>query len=287
MITVVLNAFKRTSFLAQQIKSIQEQTIEPQKILIWQNKAEVISDDIKSKVVFSECNENLGVWARFAYALNADTEYVCIFDDDTIPGKMWFENCLQTIKNYEGLLGARGLRFLSKKRYEPYRSFGWDSPNDKVVQVDIVGHAWFFRREWLGTFWRELPPVGYSKLAGEDMHFSYALQKYLNISTYVPPHPTSEIQLWGSLPDTGRSLGANTAALSAEDQGLKRFNNAFAYYIANGFQLVGDNSVSKPIVFGSGLNANPFLRKIANKSPLIQVLGRFVVSILKKINIYI
>jgi hypothetical protein len=30
------------------------------------------------------------------------------------------------------------------------------------------------------------------------MHFSYMLQKYANIPTYVPPHPRNNKELWGS-----------------------------------------------------------------------------------------
>jgi hypothetical protein len=44
-------------------------------------------------------------------ALLANTEYVCIFDDDTIPGKRWFENYLSTIKQYNGLLGTVDVLF--------------------------------------------------------------------------------------------------------------------------------------------------------------------------------
>ena len=74
------------------------------------------------------------------------------FDDDTIPGKKWFENCLETIKQNEGLLGTQGLRFKSKTRYSPNICIGWDNPNIKTEKVDIVGHCWFFKREWLSTF---------------------------------------------------------------------------------------------------------------------------------------
>ena len=44
-------------------------------------------------------NYNYGVWARFAYALNARTDYVCVLDDDTIPGNRWLGNCLNTYRN--------------------------------------------------------------------------------------------------------------------------------------------------------------------------------------------
>jgi hypothetical protein len=44
---------------------------------------------------------------------------------------------------------------------------------------------------------RELPDPKYNT-CGEDMHFSYMLQKYAGIPTIVPPHPKSDKSLWGS-----------------------------------------------------------------------------------------
>ena len=143
--------------------------------------------------VVTTSNANFGVWARFAYALNAQTEYICVLDDDTVPGSKWLENCVNTIKQTEGLLGAIGVVFKDHD-YINYDRHGWAAPNEKTVPVDIVGHSWFFKREWLGEFWREAP-IPESRICGEDMHFSYTLQKYLNLNTYVPPHQVNNKSL--------------------------------------------------------------------------------------------
>ena len=154
-ITVILNVYKRTNNLLKQIDAINAQTIKPKQILIWQNKGNnELPKNIFSKPYISCNNFNYGVWARFAFAFNAKTEYICVFYDDTIPGRKWFENCLNTMENHEGLLGTRGLRFKSKVRYSPNICYGWDNPNINTEKVDIVGHSWFFKREWLGAFWR-------------------------------------------------------------------------------------------------------------------------------------
>ena len=70
--------------------------------------------------------------------------------------------------------------------------------NEIPIKVDLVGHSWFFKKEWLSYMVRELPDPKYNT-CGEDMHFSYMLQKYLNIKTYVPPHPHNDKEMWGSL----------------------------------------------------------------------------------------
>ena len=55
---------------------------------------------------------NYGVWARFAFALNSTSDYVCVFDDDTIPSEKWFENCINCIENENnGLYGTIGVTF--------------------------------------------------------------------------------------------------------------------------------------------------------------------------------
>jgi len=75
--------------------------------------------------------------------------------------------------------------------------------------VDYVGHAWFFKREWLSHLWREKPPTWDN---GEDMHFSYTAQKYGGIQTYCPPHPEEIPEMHGSL--MGNELGVDSKATS-------------------------------------------------------------------------
>jgi hypothetical protein len=236
MITVVLNVYKRLNSLETQIRSIKEQSVKPKKIFIWNNSGRDIS--VKDKnIIQSSSSFNLGVWARFAYALNAKTKYVAIFDDDTIPGRKWFENCLSTIQRNKGLLGTRGVRFSSKKKYIVGEEYGWNHPNETTKKVDIVGHCWFFEREWLSIFWRELPSLKQSLYVGEDIHFSYLLKKYLNLNTYVPPHPKNNHQLWGSLPEYALKFGVDNNAISYDPKRQNEMNSVYLDYIKKGFQI--------------------------------------------------
>ena len=169
------------------------------------------------------CNYNFGVWARFYFAMNARNQYVVVFDDDTIPGKRWLENCMKTMETNEGLLGTVGLIYPQPKPphessyFEPYVRVGWPNKgnNNEPVQVDFVGHSWFFKKEWLSYLVRELPNPEYN-ICGEDMHFSYMLQKYANIPTFVPPHPIDDKELWGSL--KGNKYGADENSIWESNQ---------------------------------------------------------------------
>lgn len=236
-ITVILNGYKRPQFLETQVKFINEQTIKPKEIMLWQNAKDGFNLDLTSKLTTCVSNVNMGVWARFAYALNAKTEYICIFDDDTIPGKKWLENCVETIKTHEGLLGTIGLIYHSKNSYYPLVRYGWDNPNEETVRVDIVGHAWFFKREWLSAFWRELPPINLN-IVGEDMHFSFMIQKYLGLSTYVPPHPRNNKELWGS--SDGWNMGREANAISLVPKNIELMNSYLNELVKKGFKLINN-----------------------------------------------
>ena len=235
-IAVVLSAYKRLHHLEKQVNSIKNQTVKPYEILLWQNGIENIDDNLIKGFKYSKSNTNFGVWARFAYALNAVSDYICMFDDDTIPGNRWLENCLNTIETYDGLLGTVGLRYQSLDGYYPHTSHGWRGPSDSTIEVDIVGHSWFFRRDWLSYMWRELPDINASFIVGEDIHFSHMLQKYGDIKTFVPPHPLNDTSLWGSLPEYASKIGTDSAALSQNQANVISMNNVYLDAIKNGFK---------------------------------------------------
>jgi len=289
MITVVLNAYKRQQYLEQQIECVLSQSVPADRVLVWNNGEELGLKKFGDKVMVANNSHNLGVWSRFAYATNAETEYVCMLDDDTFPAHRFFENCLRQMEIEPALLGARGLRFLSSARYHPFVSFGWDAPNEKAEVVDIVGHAWFFKREWLGAFWRELPPLGTSRLVGEDMHFSFMLQKHLGIRTMVPPHPVMDTDIWGSDPDLAMRLGTSKEAVSQGEEALRKFDDALHRCTANGFKLCKDSpaTASAGIVIGPGITRVRFIKRIAQKFPMLGIWGRAIQRRLAEKNIHI
>lgn len=230
-VTVVLNGFKRPQHFIQQMDAVLNQTVKPKEIFFWQNGTNVEFPGASNFVTKAASNKNFGVWARFAFALNAKTEWICIFDDDTMPGNRWFENCLNSMKEKEGLMGTIGIRIHGDKGMYPLKRYGWshnppyDWNNENIMEVDFVGHSWFFKREWLSYFWRELPDKNHSMLIGEDMHFSYMLRKYGNINTYVPPHPSGDRSLWGSQPETAWGIGTDSAAISINPENRMDMSN--------------------------------------------------------------
>ena len=114
MISVILNGYKRPHALKEQYEAVKAQTVGDVDVMFWGNYDKSSMDkfppEVIEKCVTAFCNKNLGVWARFAFALNSFSQYICVLDDDTIPGAKWLENCLDTSKTHSGLLGCRGVR---------------------------------------------------------------------------------------------------------------------------------------------------------------------------------
>jgi glycosyltransferase involved in cell wall biosynthesis len=237
-ITVILSAFKRPQFLQEQIESIKNQSIQPKEIMIWNNNAD--STIQLDNITIANSNKNFGVWSRFAYALNAKTKYICIFDDDTIPGNRWLENCYETIKTYDGLLGAAGIIF-ENENYFPHKRCGWPAPNAKTTRVDIVGHSWFFKREWLPYLWIEKIDEDNFDLVGEDMTFPYALQKHLGLQTYVPNHPVNNKTLWGSIKGMRYGTSKNPIAISNSPENLNKMDTYYKLLLKRGFKIINEN----------------------------------------------
>ena len=249
-ITAILNLYKRPYTLIEQLTAVQNQSVPPTKIIIWKNFAEGIElpsipSELMKNVTIIQSSENYGVWARFTPGLLVNTEYVCIFDDDTIPQRKWFENCLNTQKTHPGLLGAIGLCFYEGNRYIYGARYGWDGPCDTPVEVDIVGHSWFFRQEWLGILWQFKPNYDIMLKAGEDIAFSYMLQKN-GIKTYVPPHPKDDIEMYGSHPEKAWKYGNDSAAISIHQSSLFTFDSILTNMIDNlGFETIANRKAKE------------------------------------------
>lgn len=210
-ITVILNCYRRPYNLEMQIASLRKQSIKPAQIWLWVNHHEDNENFDLSGLDVDRVFKNDFNWkfyGRFAAALLADTEYVAIYDDDTIPGSKWHENCLKTMKTNEGILGSAGI-ILNGNRYVQHERCGWPTQNRETTEVDLVGHAWFFKREWLRFLWQEKPTTWDN---GEDIQFGFMAKIYGGISTYCPPHPPDNKELHGSI--LGNELGIDSKATS-------------------------------------------------------------------------
>ena len=273
-IDVIINAYRRHDLLERQVYALEKQSIAPQNIFIWNNGEPINSRISTARVINSPVN--FGVWSRFFFAMNCESKFVAIFDDDTVPGLKFFENCLEHFECHPGIYGTRGLRFLSRNRYAPYHQYGWMEPNESLMEVDIVGHNWFLKTEWLPAFTRNLTLADKDNLAGEDIHLSFALQAELGIKTYVPPHPSGEQDLWGSIPELANRYGQDSSAISSSKSALSRFDKEVDKVCKNGFSLFYERSNEMNVnnIKIASLSRSTTLKRIIGKSPRMRRLAR-------------
>jgi len=251
LVTVILSGYKRIYALEEQLAAIKNQSFKDIDIFFWVN---LVNNEHSGNIpqnIINEChsvisNTNFGVWGRFALAINAQTPYICIIDDDTIPGSRWIENCLDTISKHNGVITTRGV-VMDKEHNntypmpQSYKAHGWCCPNEEVMQVDMGCHCWFFPKNILRAYWAEMPetiPMNY----GEDMHLSYIAQKYFDMGTYVAPHPVNEKEMWGSMPDTANKYGTDASAISWNNQANMGMNQYWNFIRNNGYKILADKT---------------------------------------------
>lgn len=233
MITAILTAYNRGYVLNEQIFAIKNQTIPPKEIYVIYNKGSEPKVKIQdSDVKIIDMNFNSKFHGRFAFALLSKTPYVAIFDDDTFPGKKWFELCITEMNAKEGIYGSAGV-IMKSECYNPHIKIGWNGKKfAESTEVDLVGHSWFVKRDWLKYMWYEEPA---SWTNGEDMQFSYLCQKYGNIKTYVTPYTDNKDE-WGSL--RGNEIGNDDmASFKIKNHSLDR-NNISKEYINRGWKIL-------------------------------------------------
>ncbi|RDU54610.1 hypothetical protein CQA49_04715 [Helicobacter sp. MIT 00-7814] len=247
-VSVVLNLYKRPQALKEQLRAIQNQSLKPKEILLYQDGVfegiEIPKEIEKEFDIIEISKENKGVWERFRFAQRrASSELVCVFDDDTIPGRDFLANCFLHMQKQEGLYGTTGV-VLQKPENYPYKDFftlGWRNPNKWCAEVDFVGHSWFFKKQWLETFFANTQSLQKYKVAGEDMGFSLALQK-IGVKTFVPAQPYGKFHLWGEIPESTQKISTNEVALYADLQNQKRFNDAMKECLELGFKILKNSN---------------------------------------------
>ena len=242
MISVVLNVYKRPEMLEKQIQAIKSQSVEikSDNIHVWYNKSDVNQSlPLDKEIRTYMCNWNTKFWGRFTIPLLVNTPYVALFDDDIVPPKDWFKNCLETINKSEtnGILGGSGV-VVDCKGYYPHHKFGWNGGHsDNTERVDLVGQAWFFRQEWIKYLFYEKP---FTWDNGEDIMFAYLAQKHGGINSFVPPHPEGNKDVWCTEYDISKVVGSDKNSSWKMGNHLPVRNEICVHCINNGWKTVNN-----------------------------------------------
>ena len=270
-VSVVLSAYKKPEALSVQLEAIENQTLKPREIYLFQDGIDGdyainFKPEILSRFTGTCINtSNKGVWERFRFAGSAKSEYVCIFDDDTIPGKRWLENCHYSSQLQEGIYGTIGIIVRDPQHY-PKKCWrtGWRRPYGKTSRVDFVGHSWFLRREYLGWMFDGTEKYQGFKYTGEDMCLSFKAMQH-GIKTFVPPHPFYDTELWGSDPEYGMKYGDDYNAVSMNDENIKAMSDAMKMFSSDGWQFCINEGYSDSLRVYLGSKLGYYMKKVKDR----------------------
>lgn len=224
-VTVLLSLHKRQKEFENQINCLLNQTKKVDSIMVWCSNYEnltlirEIEDKYSIQIKYGITNIP-GVWGRFSFALNADTDFIYIMDDDIFPGPRYIEECVHKFYEYGGcVISPSGLKFQgTPSSLVGYDRYGWNSyPETEISdhEVDYGQHGWFFHKQFLPYFWKELPEDSYSKFAGEDMHLSHMVTKYTDHKTIVMKHNKDDLDSFANDPrNEAYSLGWDENGIS-------------------------------------------------------------------------
>ena len=238
-ITAILHCY-HPHIIHEQMKALREQTIPPTQIIIWNDDKDYeFPEEIRTDatIIIINCNKDMKIWSRFASGLITNTECIAIFDHDIIPGRKWFENCLTTMKQVNGLLGTIGWRFHhNSQQYRFEKRIGWDGPNYETREVDMASHAYFFKREWLPELFRVGSRYSHLSLSAERISLFYAFQQ-IGIKVFIPPHPPLDYDMYGNHPEKAVQYGCDPDSSWITDITL---DEVLRCYRGKGFKCIND-----------------------------------------------
>ncbi|KAI4383796.1 hypothetical protein MLD38_009595 [Melastoma candidum] len=217
-ITVILNHFKRKTLCAQ-LNLLLRQTLPFHHVWVLAfgspNEAtlrRIVLSYNDSRISFISSSYDFKYYGRFQIALQTESDFVYVVDDDMIPGKRMLEvfaHVAGTEKYKNSVLGSIGriLPFRDKNLTFPK---DWNSRSkeaglylpdpaydiivDRIVQVDFLSRSWFLSSALVKALFIETP---FTFMTGDDLHLSYQLQKYMDAGSYVLPVDPNDKETWG------------------------------------------------------------------------------------------
>ena len=133
MITTILSCYKRPQYLLEQIHNIRNQTVESDIMVDYTLVDGVPQVKIPNDIKVSYRNHNLYHIGRFFYALNAQSKYVFICDDDQVPGKNYLQQCIDIVEQQDSIVTSYGVNFANGfQGYTATDKHGWMFPNQNI-----------------------------------------------------------------------------------------------------------------------------------------------------------
>lgn len=206
--SVIITLYKRKNYLAEQYRAIIAQS--PLEIIYIINENHIAPEFVRKatsssvKIVHSQINT---LYSRFALAYIARGEYVCVLDDDIIPGSRWFANAIRASRAWNAMAVASGRLYNPAGRLGfftiavPYAS---QNPLEDVscAETDILCdwgcNAYLFRRDWCGYLTGQMRYNDALKTY-DDMQSAISLYMLGGIRCVAPMQPEWDASLRASI----------------------------------------------------------------------------------------
>ena len=184
---VLITVYKR-SYLEEQLKALENQTLKPDYLVVYQNENHINVEPLKEKYNFIHVKSdyNTKFFGRFSYCLNFPVDICVVMDDDIIPAKYCLENYVNQCVKLNGIIGGNGRPIdLSPENMERF-NVNYNETGLRICKkVDFVGHLWCFKKDWLYYMFSIKP---YTFDTAEDMHLCFSSKIKGNIDSYVAEH---------------------------------------------------------------------------------------------------
>lgn len=219
--SAIITLWKRRDYITEQYRALAHQSIPPREIIYIINGDHISSDTVieatgpLARVLHSDINS---LYTRFSFAGLARSPYVCVVDDDVIPGFFWMENAMRVCRQYNALAVASG------RLYAPgaLRGFfkvvgsvdkldeGYISCARSDTYCDWGCNSYFFKREWIGHILSR-PRYLDSWKSYDDIQLAASLFLGGGIPTVTPMQPSSDPRFCASLRE--KEYGADKYAI--------------------------------------------------------------------------
>lgn len=183
----VITMYKRQDYLAEQLFAIKNQSIPPKQIVVIQNENHMEIDKFllekyEVKLIRSSINS---LYFRWIVGYLLDANYICVFDDDVIPGSRWIESCIYSCEKYNALIGPSGRRAAPFNEDRAWKSIE-NLSKDTYELCDWVCNSYFFKKDWI-KYITQYPRYENTQKTFDDIQLATSLKMCGGVNTIVPP----------------------------------------------------------------------------------------------------
>tara|TARA_B100000900_G_scaffold142671_1_gene120961 strand:+ start:20118 stop:20828 length:711 start_codon:yes stop_codon:yes gene_type:complete len=231
---VILTQYKR-NHLEKQLFAINNQTIKPDYIVVFQNENHRDISKLKEKFNFIHIHSdfNTKFFGRFAACFTFPVDICMVLDDDIIPGRNCLKNYIKQCIELNGIIGGNGRIAINNNNKDVLKQPPEIGIRNSPILVDFVGHIWCFKKEWL-YYMFSIKPFTYD--TGEDMHLCFTSKILGNIPAYTGIQITKEdmcditnnylaADQYASFKTTSKELRSNVEKYFIENYKLELITN--------------------------------------------------------------